>query len=44
MNTNFIPTNLDDLSQTKQNLVAIKKMISEIISKKETGSGNDACN
>lgn len=34
MNTNFIPTNLDDLSQTKQNLVAIKKMIGEVISKK----------
>ena len=35
MNTNFIPTNLDDLSQTIQNLIAIKKMITEIIYKKE---------
>ena len=37
MNTNFIPTNLDNLSQTKQNLIAIKTMISEIIYKKENG-------
>lgn len=35
MNTNFVPTNLDSLSQTKQNLIAIKNMISEIIYKKE---------
>lgn len=35
MNTNFIPTNLDSLSQTKQNLIAIKNMISEILHKKE---------
>ena len=34
MNTNFIPTNLDNVSQTIQNLKAIKNMISEIISKK----------
>lgn len=35
MNTNLIPTNLDNLSQTKQNLNALKRMISEIICKKE---------
>lgn len=35
MNTNFMPTGLDNISQTIQNLVAIKKMISEIIYKKE---------
>ena len=34
MNTNFIPTNLDELSQTKQNLIAIKKIIDEILLKK----------
>ena len=34
MNTNFIPTNLDNISQTIQNLIAIKNMISGIISKK----------
>ncbi len=33
LNTNFIPTNLDELSQTKQNLIAIKKMIAEILLK-----------
>ena len=33
-NTNFIPTNLDELSQTKQNLIAINKMIDEVLLKK----------
>lgn len=33
MNTSLFPTNLDSLSQTKQNLVAIEKMIDEIIIK-----------
>lgn len=34
MNTNLIPTNLDNISQTIQNLNALKKMIDEIIIKK----------
>lgn len=34
MNTNLIPTNLDNVSQTIQNLNALKKMIDEIIIKK----------
>ena len=34
MNTNLIPTNLDNISQTIQNLNALKKMINEIICKK----------
>ena len=34
MNTNFIPTNLDNVSQTIQNLIAIKNMINGKISKK----------
>ena len=34
INTNPIPSNLDNLSQTIQNLTALKKMINEIISKK----------
>ena len=38
MNTNFAPTNLDDVSQTIQNLNALKKMINEIIIKKNNNS------
>lgn len=34
INTNPIPTNLDDITQTKVNLKALQKMIIEIISKK----------
>ena len=34
INTNFIPTNLDNISQTIENLTAIKRMISETILKK----------
>lgn len=34
LNTNPIPTNLDNISQTIQNLRALKKMIDEIIIKK----------
>lgn len=34
LNTNPIPTNLDNVSQTIQNLIALKKMIDEIICKK----------
>ncbi len=34
MNTNLIPTNLDNISQIIQNLNALKKMINEIICKK----------
>lgn len=33
MNTNPIPTNLDNVSQVIQNLTALKKMIGEIIKK-----------
>lgn len=36
MNTNLIPTNLDNISQTIQNLNALKKMIDEIIIKKNS--------
>lgn len=34
INSNLIPTNLDDITQTKVNLKALQKMIIEIISKK----------
>ena len=34
INTNFIPTNLDNISQTIENLTAIKRMMSETILKK----------
>ena len=33
-NTNHFPTNLDSVSQTIKNLIAIKNMITEIIDKK----------
>ena len=33
-NTNHFPTNLDSVSQTIKNLIAIKNMITEIIAKK----------
>lgn len=36
MNTNLIPTNLGNISQTIQNLNALKKMIDEIIIKKNS--------
>ena len=41
LNTNFIPTNLNIMLQTENNLIALKKMINEIIIKKIEKEGDE---
>ena len=43
LNTNFISTDLNIILQTKKNLIALKKMINEIIIKKFEKESEEKC-